>query len=158
MFKSDLPPKQKINKKFKATLNTKKARPTIQSDQVSIDEASPDSTSNLATPSKRKITQKSKAVVKDKRSKLSIHDDPIPINERMDYVIPVKDQKTAKHVDVFFYHLRKKLKSNLALPRVTVDSTFQSRLSTLFETTGDIMVDEDIARIIKGDIIGCNIP
>ena len=78
--KSDLPPKQKINKKSKATLNTKKAKPAIQSDQVSIDEGSPGSTSNIATPSKRKITQKSNVVVKDKRSKLAIHDDPVSLN------------------------------------------------------------------------------
>ena len=59
----------------------------------------------------------------------------------------------------FFNHLRKKLKSNFAFAKVTtIDSNFQSRLSTLFGTADDIMIDEDVARIIMGNIIGCNIP
>ncbi|KAK1400118.1 hypothetical protein POM88_009981 [Heracleum sosnowskyi] len=67
-----------------------------------------------------------------------------------------------QHVDVFFYHLRKKLKSTSPLKITYVDSTFQSRLSATFETinlqAAEFIVDLDIAEIIKGEIISYNIP
>ncbi|KAK1402915.1 hypothetical protein POM88_002520 [Heracleum sosnowskyi] len=67
-----------------------------------------------------------------------------------------------QHVDVFFYHLRKKLKSTSPLKITSVDSTFQSRLSAMFETNNpqaaEFIVDPDIAGIIKGGIIGYNTP
>lgn len=47
--KSDSLPKQKMNKKFKTTLNTKKTRPAVHSDSISTNEASMGSTSNIAT-------------------------------------------------------------------------------------------------------------
>ncbi|KAK1356121.1 hypothetical protein POM88_049377 [Heracleum sosnowskyi] len=60
---------------------------------------------------------------------------------------------TNSHVDVFFYHLRKKLKSTSPLKITSVDSTFQSRLTAMFETSNpqaaEFIVDLDIAGIIK---------
>lgn len=70
-----------------------------------------------------------------------------------------------QHVDVFFYHLRKKLKSKSTSPSKTTsaDSTFQSRLSVMFDSSDInddliVQVNEEIAGIITGEIISCNTP
>ena len=80
------------------------------------------------------------------------------------YNIPVSNDKMSfysfvQHVDVFFYHLRKKVKENFEV--LSTNSTFQLRVSTMYDACVKknkftVNIKQDIAKVMMGDGIRYN--
>ncbi|KAL1810649.1 hypothetical protein ACET3Z_020714 [Daucus carota] len=97
----------------------------------------------------------------------NFHDGKVAANE--DAVVKVADaavqvaavdrEVAAKHVDVFFYHLRKKVKENFEV--LSTDSTFQNRVFTMYDAcvkknNFTINIKQEIAKVMMGDGIRYN--
>ena len=80
------------------------------------------------------------------------------------YNIPVSNDKMSfysfvQHVDVFFYHLRKKVKENFEV--LSTNSTFQLRVSTMYDAcvkknNFTVYIKQEIAKVMMGDGIRYN--